>query len=146
VPLALLSALWLRRKSHPELWTGAVIFVAGVAPVLGITTFLFQYYSTTADHYLYLSMLGPAVAAAPALSRSRTRLPVALAVIILILMGARTILQTSVWLDDERLFRNALRVCPDSFAARNNLGHYYGQIGRKDEAMQLFREAVALRP
>ena len=38
--------------------------VAGVTPVLGLVTFLFQHFSTTADHYLYVSMLGPALAAA----------------------------------------------------------------------------------
>ena len=47
---------------------GALIAVAGVGPVLGLTPFEFQYTSTVADHYLYLAMLGPAVGVAWGLS------------------------------------------------------------------------------
>jgi hypothetical protein len=62
VPTSLAIAVWVKRRRYPELLAAMVIFVAGVAPVLGLITFLFQYYSTTADHYLYLSMLGVGLA------------------------------------------------------------------------------------
>src|SRR5205823_5816266 len=42
----------------------AAIFTAGLLPVLGLVPFDFQVYSTVADHYAYLAMLGPALAVA----------------------------------------------------------------------------------
>ena len=69
----------------------------------------------------------------------------AIATIVLLLLGARTIVQTEVWQNDVTLFKNALRVYPDSFLARNNLGRYYVQTKHPDLAMRLFQEAVVLR-
>jgi Tfp pilus assembly protein PilF len=146
VPLALFGWLGWNRKARPALWVAGLVFAIGVAPVSGLVTFLFQYYSTTADHYLYLAMLGPAIAAAYVLSHSWRPVLVAIASIALILLAARTILQTQTWQDDEALNRNAMVVYPDTFLAHNNLGHYYASLNRMDDALPLFRRAVQLRP
>src|SRR5262249_13077526 len=52
VPVALTLLLIRLRHRAREPLAAWIIFIAGVAPVLGFSTFLFQYFSTTTDHYL----------------------------------------------------------------------------------------------
>ncbi len=70
-PCGLLLMAWLWRDRKPWLMASAGIFVVGVLPVSGLVPFTFQYISTVADRYLYLSMLGPALALAWFLSERR---------------------------------------------------------------------------
>src|SRR5205085_2795817 len=42
-------------------WAGLAMFVAAMAPVLGLVSFGFQGHSTVADRYAYLGMLGIAM-------------------------------------------------------------------------------------
>ncbi|HMB94812.1 MAG TPA: hypothetical protein VKK61_02105, partial [Tepidisphaeraceae bacterium] len=113
VPVALGIALALSRKRQPELLVAGIIFIAVLAPVLGFVTFLFQYFSTTADHYLYLAMLGPALTVAWIIDRFSQPIVMRIAAIILALLGLRTILQTQYWHDDFELFPHALAVNPN---------------------------------
>jgi hypothetical protein len=61
VPVVVGVVVWRGRRRWPVLRAGALVFVIGLAPVLGFSRFLFQTFSTVADHYLYLSMLGVAM-------------------------------------------------------------------------------------
>src|SRR5205823_5661753 len=60
VPLAIAIVLWMKRRKIPFLVAGAIVFMLGMLPVSGLVRFDFQIYSTVADHYLYLPMLGVA--------------------------------------------------------------------------------------
>src|SRR5262249_41003684 len=62
---------------------GAALSFAAVAPVLGFVPFDFQRYSTVADHYLYLAMIGPALLFAWVLARW-PRTPVRVAGLVLL--------------------------------------------------------------
>ena len=42
------------------------------------------------------------------------------------------------------LIKNALTIAPDYFAAHNNLGNVYIELGELDEAVACYREAVAV--
>jgi hypothetical protein len=145
VPLAVTIATFLaRRRGFGFAPTAWVLFVAAPLQVLGLTPFLFQFYSTTADHYLYVAMLGPALLVVAWIARApRALWLVAPAVLI---CGASTIRQCGVWRDAETLFTHALSVRPDSFAALNNLGTLRGQQNRPKDAERLFRRAVELAP
>ena len=119
VPVLVLGAIaWLGRKSR---WpaAAALLFIAGVLPVLGLVPFTFQAYSTVADHYLYLSMLGPALALAMILSIAgmvRTKAAIirwGTGVVLLILAGL-TVAQTRYWHDSIALFTHAYAVNPHS--------------------------------
>ena len=121
------------------------LFVAGVLPMLGWTRFLFQMYSTTADHYLYLAMLGPALALAWIIQRWHRPAVHLLAALLLVVLGIRTMAQGRHWANDYPLFSHALRVNPQSFAALTNLGSAYYADGRLEEAERHFRAAIALR-
>ena len=87
---------------------GGAIFFLAILPVSGLFIFEFQAYSTTADHYLYLAMLGPAMALAFAIREWDRRSVRAIATGVLALLGFRAFLQTGVWHDDFALFRNAV--------------------------------------
>ena len=64
IPCTLLILAWRFRKQRPHLFVALAIFLIALLPMLGLVTFHFQYYSTVADHYLYLPMLGVALALA----------------------------------------------------------------------------------
>src|SRR6266568_266030 len=62
VPAMLAIAIWRVRESQPLAVAAGLIFLGGLLLVLGLVPFLMQYYSTVTDHYLYLPMLGVALA------------------------------------------------------------------------------------
>jgi tetratricopeptide (TPR) repeat protein len=146
VPTAALALLLLNRKRNSLLFAAGAIFALGVAPVLGFSTFLFQFFSTVADHYLYISMVGVALAVASLLAHTSKASARILAAVAIVALGARSIVQTQVWHDDFTLFGNAIRVNPRSFVARNNLAHALRLYGRLDEAERALREAIELKP
>ncbi len=53
--------LWPMRRRHRQPIIAAALTVAGLLPVLGLIPFSQQRYSTVADRYFYLAMLGPAI-------------------------------------------------------------------------------------
>ncbi len=53
-----------KKLSRFLLLPSAALFVVGIVPVLGLVPFAFQRYATVADRYLYVSMIGPALALA----------------------------------------------------------------------------------
>jgi tetratricopeptide (TPR) repeat protein len=122
-------------------------------PVLGFTPFMFQTYSTTADHYLYLPMLGVAVAVAWGVSRWPGRGTAVAVGMVVGVLAARSVVQAGYWADEETLDRHTLVVNPQSSTAHTNLGaalQYRGiQLrsgGLLREAEQNYREAIRLDP
>jgi len=150
VALALLALLRRRERdpagpSHAAA-TAAGLSIAAVAPVLGLVPFDFQRYSTVADHYLYVAMLGPALLLAWLLAR-RPSVPLRIAAGILVLAFAgKSFVQAGIWKDDETLWRHTLAVNPRSWTAHGNLGQALQSSGRSEEALAEFGAALALNP
>lgn len=126
VPVALAALLiWRPRR---EFVAAALLTTICVAPVLGLATFMFQAYSTVADHYLYLAMLGPALAVAwLAAGDWKWTRPIAL--VALALLATKTFGQAGTWRDSESLFTHTLAVNANSFVSCNNLGGSYDALG-----------------
>src|SRR3569833_4015527 len=61
VTLVVAGIIFALRKGRPWLVAGSLIAVAVLLPVLGLVPFAYQNYSTVADRYMYLAMLGPAI-------------------------------------------------------------------------------------
>ena len=123
VPVAVAGMLaW---KPKRELIAAGLILVIGVSPVLGLTPFMFQFYSTVSDHYLYLAMLGPALALACVITHLPQRAVMGGAVGALVVLAALSVKQAGTWKDDEALYAQAIAVNPNSFMAYNNLGSAY---------------------
>lgn len=146
LPSAVLVLVWFARERKPWLIASAGVFVAGILPVSGLVPFVFQNLSTVADRYLYLSMLGPALALAWFLADSRGKLVAALCILILALLGIRSAFQTQHWQNDITLFQHALRINPDSWLAHYNLGYTLARRGMVDDAIFHYREAVRINP
>jgi tetratricopeptide (TPR) repeat protein len=130
LPAALAVWAWRNRASRPWVLAAMLIFVAGVAPVLGFTPFMFQYMSTVADHYLYLAMLGPALLLTWALVRYRQRAFAAACAVALLALAARSNAQLAIWHDDKALWAHTMQACPDSFTAPTNLAADLGREGQ----------------
>ena len=151
--LALGVGVWLARRRAPALAASVGLFAAALLPTLGLTPFAFQVYSTVADRYLYLAVLGPALGLAwgltrlPALPRPPLRLA-ARAVCAGVLAGFALTAHAQVrsWHDSIALFTQALAVNPQSWGACNNLGAVALDLGRPGDALPLLGEAVRLRP
>jgi hypothetical protein len=127
VPAMAALWVWMGRRTRPWVAVGAVVFLAVLAPVLGLTPFMFQYTSTVADHYLYLAMFGPALVLAWALVRYRWRIAQFACGAGLVVLGVLSMLQTRVWREDLELWSHNVRVVPQTFTAHNNLAAALGR-------------------
>lgn len=138
-------ALWQWRAAWPL--AALATFVLGVVPVLGLVPFEFQRLSMVSDHYLYLSLLGPALALTFALSSTtQMRIPWAACGFALLLLAPLSFAQARTWRDSITLFEHAIRVNPNEFALRANLSLAYHQANRFGDAIRADEAAVARWP
>jgi hypothetical protein len=144
IPAAVAVALVFARSRR--LIAAALLFVAGVLPVLGLTTFLYQQFSTVADRFVYLSMIGPAMGVAFILSRRWTRGSVAIAAVVLMLLGTMTVRQSLVWRNRLTLAEHAVKVQPDNPAARSSYAGALIREGRIDEAIVQLEHVMKMMP
>jgi tetratricopeptide (TPR) repeat protein len=141
LPLIALS-IWRRR----DYLAATLIFIAAILPVSGITPFAFQRYSTVADRYVYLAMLGIALAIATALRNiawQKWIAPLGIAVVLLMGLSVR---QTLVWRDTLSLFTHAIEVNPNSLAANRSLGFFWAQNHDDSRAVRYYARADVLYP
>lgn len=150
VPASLAVLLVSLRRRKPLLALAGLLFIIPLLPLLGLKKFLFQYFSTVAEHYQYLSLLGIGLASGWAMtawsSGSRRRIAAAGAGVVILLLGVRSFVQTSVWRDDFTLFGHALRINPRSFLSHNNLGYAYLLHYDVASAERHFRRATEIEP
>src|SRR5262245_40308263 len=146
VPWVLGVWLWYKRTRVPWLVAAAGVLVASLLPVLGLVPFAFQFYSTAADRYIYLAMLGPALALAWGLAQVRQRWLAVSCVVVLGVLGIRSAWQTSYWHDTMSLFKHELRVNSESSIAHNILGIVLANQNRLPEATRYYTEALRLEP
>lgn len=137
--------LWKLRR-YRALIVSYAIFIAVLLPVLGLVPFIYQYYSTVADRYLYVAMMGPALAVAWALSRRPQPQFFAVAGFMVVLLAGLSFRQSTVWSDDEALYQHTLKTNSRAWFARNNLAALRRSEGKMKEAEVMYREAIQLRP
>ena len=132
ITIGLLAAAWGFKRRCPGLATAVGVFIAGLIPVIGIVPFTFQYYSTVADRYVYLAMLGPALAVAIALKSVRPS-PAWLFVIAapLLVLAALSRAQLRHWQDDWKLAAYTLRMNPRGAAGVGTFKYLF-QDARRD--------------
>jgi tetratricopeptide (TPR) repeat protein len=137
--LAVIAFLAAPRRWHAPL----AIIPLGLLPVLGLTPFDFQNYSTVADRYMYLPMLGVSLAAAYAMDRAGPRLiPWTLAGLVLVLLAARSFDQTKVWHNTESLANQQFTLDPASATGHKILGSWLSLQGRDQEAETHLKLAI----
>lgn len=138
--------IWLKRLRLPWLAVSAGIFVIGLLPVLGLIPFSFQRYSTVTDRYVYLAMLGPALALARGLTRPKKYFAVVGGVILLGYFLVRSVIQIPYWQNNETFFEHALKINSESSFSHSNLGLVHAEHGRYVEAIHHYTEALRIEP
>ena len=131
-----------RRSGVPLAALG--VFAAALGPTLGLVPFTFQAFSTVADRYAYLALVGPALLLAW-LARGRRAVLFGGALGCLVL-GGLSWQQAGTWRDSETLFRHNLEVFDGSAFVHGNLGEHHAREGDVEAAVHHFREAVRLKP
>ena len=146
VPVVIGVIAWTLRHRVRWLWIGLATFVIGLLPVLGFARFMFQIHSTVADHYLYLPLLGVALAVAGVVSHRRSALAVGCAAGVIVALSLVTYQQVRHWRDSESLYARVLAINPNSAFARAGLGRAYAESNRIPDAIRQFEAAVQLAP
>jgi tetratricopeptide (TPR) repeat protein len=150
IPVTLGVIFWIWRRQFPWLLAGGAVMVIGVLPVLGLVPFDFQSYSTVSDHYFYLAMLGPALAAAYFMAglhgASTLRAAWGTAGVVLLVLGIRSVLQTQHWHDSMAVTGHAVEVSPESAPDWAAYGRLCFDRGRIDDALLAFTNALRIAP
>lgn len=147
LPLGFGLVLWWRWHWLQGVKLAAGLFVAGLFPVLGCIPFMFQAFSTVADRYVYLAMLGPALGLSQSLYQGRYGKWVWISLALLLgCLGYNTIQQVGIWQNTITLFTHALQVNSRSILAYNNLGLALAQQGQLDNALVQYRTALQIAP
>ncbi|MBX9792188.1 MAG: tetratricopeptide repeat protein [Pirellulales bacterium] len=145
LPIAIAAVLVWRRQW--KLLTAAAVFVVALLPVLGFIPFVYQsYYSTVADRYAYLALLGPAFALAWWLADQKAGWAVPAAAGILGVLALLSAFQVRFWRNETALFRHALDVSPQSALAWDEVGRQLVQQGQAEKALEYFFKAQKLHP
>jgi tetratricopeptide (TPR) repeat protein len=145
-PVALGAIAWLARRRAPALSAGVIVFVLALAPILGFVPFDFQAYSTVADHYMYLPMLGAALAIAW-VATIRPHIVTRLAVLLIVAgLAVLARLQTRHWENTVAIFEHALVVNPRSWVAHTQLAAYDHTRGNYEGALHHAERAADVNP
>ena len=147
--VALVAAFMLPRTARVRL--PLALFLIPLTPVLGLTSFDFQQQSTVADRYLYLGMLGPAVALAvvgeQVWTHQRWHRYVAIGITAwLCLLGALAARQVGVWRDTGSLASQACCVTPRAPWPWILLASHNLQVGDLSEAAAHAKRALDRAP
>jgi len=147
VPVAVGVAIWYWRRYEPAVLAAVGLFVAGLLPVLGLVQFQFQNWSTVADRYLYLSVLGPALAFAALIARvsKKKNWATVACVAILVPLSLKTVSQAAIWNNSRSLWGYAMEIGQDSAVCRSNLAVTLLDSNLEEAVYQL-RRAVDLAP
>lgn len=144
LPVTCLLALLVLRRWRRELAAVGCVFIAGVAPVLGLTPFFFQFYSTVADRYVYLSMLGPAMAMAYVFAGT-PRLGFRIALVAGLLgLGGMSYVQAGKWKNSFSIMAHTCSVNPRASAAYNNMASAI--IPRLNVVQEIGKPGASTRP
>lgn len=145
VSLSALAAI----KRQPFLLVGWLWFLGLLVPVIGLVQVGAQ---AMADRYTYLPLTGLFIAGVWGISdllrltRAPAFLGIAAAAVVLAGITAGTVFQLPDWRNSFTLFSHALDVTRNNAPASNNMGTALAAIGRTDEALPYYAEAVRIEP
>ncbi len=154
IAACLFQAFSRRKTNQPSLpaasltipLAAVLVFLLAPLPVLGFVPFTFQNYSTTADHYVYLAMLGPAMLIAHWFRSPPPMLARGAAIAAIGTLAVTSFAQTKVWMNSRALFEHTVAVNPSSGPGLHNLGALAAERNDLDTAAGLFRRALPTQP
>ena len=145
VPFSLAAGTLILKRRGPIL-VSMGIFTAALLPVLGILSFTFQNHSTVADRYLYMPMLGVAMAASSVFLHQKTKYVAAIFGLIIVLLAARSSIQERTWRDNAALYNNAIKVNSTSGFMHFNMGTLLANEKKWDAAVYHLKKGIELQP
>jgi tetratricopeptide (TPR) repeat protein len=134
--------LWFNRSSVQGVAMGLLLMLLALSPVLGLTPFDYQKYSTVADRYMYLAMLGPALALAWSLTKIEGPAPRVIAGALVLALAVVSALRVPVWRDGPTLVKRTLEADPDNAAANDLAGYQFGHAADWPRAAQCYERAL----
>lgn len=153
IVIAVAVLLWNWAKRSQSAAFGVIWLVVPVLPVLNISVFFEG--ELAHDRYLYLPSIGFAMLVALAvrqLNFGKAKLfgePLAQVLTVLTLaclLNQATIRQAAYWSSNFTLYSRGMEIAPNNFLAINNLGTALAKRGRHQEAIELYKEALARKP
>jgi tetratricopeptide (TPR) repeat protein len=138
-----------RRERQPYLFTGWFWFGGTLIPVIGLVQVGVQ---SRADRYMYAPLIGLALIFAWGLAELADRqawlrrMTPAIAVAVCCVYGAVAWSTTSYWRDTVTLFRHAIEVTTDNWAALDTLSMALITTDHAEEAVPYIAETLRLRP
>jgi hypothetical protein len=163
IPGVLGAVLWWGRRRWRWLAAAGMVSVVALLPVLGLVPFQFQQSSTVADHYVYVAMLGPAMAVAWGMSRVRAAgaptggehakrtagegtggTVVVATVAFLIVLGVLAAHQLGYWRTEASILEHNLELTPHKSIGYNALGIMYQMHNDYVRAEAAYKQAIAL--
>ena len=145
VPVGLLVLCYRNRQRRPIIWLGILMFVTFLLPTLGIVPFAYQGYSTVADRYAYLALIGVGLVVADAIDFIRPRKIVVIPVA-LVVLAALSFNQSQYWTNSSAFLHHTIDVNPDASFAYFNLGHTEQANGDLAAAATDYKACVAHDP
>jgi tetratricopeptide (TPR) repeat protein len=148
--LAAVSCTVIRRAlRQPHLAVGWFWFLGTLVPAIGLVQVGGQ---SMADRYTYLPLIGLFIMlcwSVPSRAMERWDLKVITcdaAAVVLAVCAALSRGQVEYWKDSETLFRHALDVTRDNWAAHDGLGVALEQSGKIEEAIAHYEQALRINP
>jgi tetratricopeptide (TPR) repeat protein len=145
--ILLLVFLYLKRNSLPDLFTAFMIIVVCVFPVLGFISFEYQHYSTVADRYIYMGLMGVALLV-PTFEKFIRKNPFLnmMGGFFLVILLILTIKQTGTWQNEFTLWNHSLHFCNNSAKAYYNRGVEYSLKKDFQKAIDDYTHALVIEP
>jgi len=145
VPVVVTGILALFKPLRPYILPLGLLAV-GVLPTLGLIPFNFQVVSTVSDRYLYLAMIGPALAVGYLLCSVSFRMALGISIVLFPGWSVLTLLQLPEWASGNVFFPAVLSRNPTSWKSRHNYACTLDSQGKLQEALNEFDAAIRLRP
>ena len=142
--LVLCLLLWMR-PARSWWCVGLALFCLNLLPVLGFVPFYYQVFSTVADRFLYLSLLGPALLVAWAL-RDGKRWRVVICSLALVWLGAKCELQTQIWRNNQSLVEHIAQWNPNDPDIQYSLGIMMTEASKPPEGASHYTRMLRLPP
>lgn len=142
-PAALVILLVAIRRRHPTLTAAGAVFLLGLTPVIGLVPFGNQ---DVTCRFMYLPMLGAALALAWVVDRRPSRLTAYATVAVLALLAGLAMMESFHWTNTEALFARNLALNPRSWAAHEVMAKQLQDRGELQAAETHYRIALAMNP
>ena len=138
---------WRYRKTWTIPALSVAVFIIGFLPVSGLVPFAFQRFSTVGDRYIYISMIGVALALGYLVScRNNNLLYIAVSFLILVLGLRSYTVQIPTWQDNLTLWNHCLRISPKKAWIYNNRANAFMAIKEYQKAKRDFQQSIRLDP